>query len=60
MDTIYIHYGNDKFEPERLRVREDRDSYQEKIKPSGLWACDENASWGWKEWCENEDEFHQE
>ena len=54
MDTIYIHYGNDKFDPERLRVREDRCSYQEKIKPSGLWACDENAHWGWKEWCEGE------
>lgn len=49
---VYIHYGSNVFDPTRgfpIRNRK----YWTKPK-GGLWASRKDASWGWKDWCEEE------
>jgi len=63
----YIHYGSDKFDPERFMPVDD--SYFDNYNPImdinkphhgvGLWASPVSCYISWKEWCENED-FHTE
>lgn len=48
---MYIHYGHKKF----LKNKFNEIQNQDWIKPfGGLWASDENAEYGWKQWCEQE------
>lgn len=47
-DSIYIHYGNNKFDKNRFIEIENN----EWVKPiGGLWASNINAEYGWKDWC---------
>ena len=49
---VYIHYGAETFDPKKgFPIRNE----QYWVKPcGGLWASRETASYGWKEWCEQE------
>jgi len=52
---IYIHYGHDKFDPERLKTtRIPGDTFIRAYKPSGLWGSPTDSKLGWKDWCECE------
>lgn len=71
MKKKYIHYGSDKFDPDRFEDISNWEDYHtckshlglwSAPKPhGGLWAAPINPkdSWGWKEWCET-NEFHTE
>ena len=58
--SIYVHYGNDTFDPGQVRYAKfnkrngGNGCYR---KPGGLWASPVDAWISWKEWCEGED-FH--
>ena len=52
MRAEYIHYGSDRYFPER--VHEEVERFDCCYKPSGLWASRVDAYFGWKEWCEYE------
>ena len=54
MGKKYIHYGHDKFQPEKL-INRPRDPYMQLYKPAGLWASPVDSEWGWKDWCEREE-----
>lgn len=48
----YIHYGSSHFSPERFDQPRNTRGWN---KPQGgLWASDEAAKYGWKDWCEAE------
>lgn len=50
--TEYIHYGDDKFDPQLCTKKL---IYHHRAKPDkGIWASPVNAEFGWKEWCESE------
>ena len=50
MNQIYIHYGSDKFEPEKFQPIKNK---MLSVKPTGgLWASPVNAKEGWRQWCE--------
>lgn len=54
-DVIYIHYGSKVFNP--YKGFPVKNSAYPWVKPSchtGLWASRENATFGWKQWCEQE------
>ena len=54
MGKVYIHYGSDMYDPGRMREK----PWPFKDKPTyGLWGCDINEPYGWKEWSEDND-FH--
>ena len=46
--TIFIHFGNTKFNKERFVIPKNRNFGNKPI--GGLWASPENADFGWKEW----------
>lgn len=52
--STYIHYGhngNKTYDPEKFREIKN----QEFIKPvGGLWASAVDATYGWKDWCEDQ------
>lgn len=48
-ENIYIHYGSDKFDKERFMPIVNREMFTKPV--GGLWATPENARFGWKEWC---------
>ncbi len=51
-DKIYIHYGSDTFKPELIHGPHN-DTWN---KPKhALWASDENAEYGWIDWCIHND-----
>lgn len=51
--VIYIHYGSTAFDPSHGFPIKNEECW---VKPKGgLWASRKNASWGWKDWCEEED-----
>lgn len=52
---VYIHYGAKKFNPSRNFPVKNNLAYVSAKPVGGLWASRENASWGWKQWCENND-----
>ena len=55
-NVIYIHYGSKVFNPEKGFPIENESWLWTKPKGhTGLWASRENASFGWKDWCESED-----
>lgn len=50
---IYIHYGDDRFIPEKFKTVENRPYF---TKPyGGLWASPVDAKYGWKDWCAETD-----
>lgn len=50
---VYIHYGATKFIPTKGFPIKNREYF---MKPKGgLWASRKNASFGWKDWCKEED-----
>lgn len=53
----YIHYGADKFDPNKFLEIKNQDSCFTKPKCGGLWVSPVNAKYGWKEWC-NDENFH--
>ena len=53
MKTEFIHYGHDRFIREAFQPVENRELFP---KPSGgLWASPVDASYGWSQWCKDED-----
>ena len=52
-EKIYVHYGHEKFEPEKLLNRK-RDPFLQKYKPTGLWGSPVDSEWGWIDWCKSE------
>lgn len=53
MSAVYIHYGIDRFDPVMFKEIRNREYFN---KPSGgLWASDVKASFGWRDWCQEED-----
>lgn len=54
MDSpVYIHYGSTKFIPTKGFPIKNQEYF---MKPKGgLWASRKNASFGWKDWCKEED-----
>ena len=57
MSTVYIHYGSDHYDPEKFMPIKNNPLF---VKPEGgIWSSPENAPYGWKEWCEDQD-FHTE
>lgn len=58
--SIYVHYGNDTFDPLLVRYakfNKRNGGCGRYRKPGGLWASPVDAWISWKEWCEGED-FH--
>lgn len=52
-DQIYIHYGADHFDPSKGFPIKNRDTWN---KPKGgLWASRIDATYGWEDWCLDED-----
>lgn len=50
----YIHYGHRQFEKSKFVKTENRPYF---CKPyGGLWASPVNAKFGWKEWCQTNDD----
>ena len=57
MRKIWIHYGNDCFNPEKVKENAKKLFSN---KPNGLWASPVGRNfWSWKRWCESED-YHTE
>ena len=54
-ETIYIHYGDDKFIPEKFDEIKNECGWPKPM--GGLWASRTDTDWGWKDWCSSED-FH--
>ena len=54
-ETIYIHYGDDKFIPEKFSEIKNEPGWSKPI--GGLWASRIDADFGWKDLCSSED-FH--
>ena len=55
MGDVYIHYGANQYDPEKFKAIKNRPLF---AKPEGgLWGSPENAPYGWKQWCEDQD-FH--
>ena len=54
-ETIYIHYGDDKFIPEKFSEIKNEPGWSKPI--GGLWASRTDADFGWKDWCSSEN-FH--
>lgn len=52
-NNIYIHYGSDKYDPEKFIEPRNRNYWAKPI--GGLWASNINAEWGWIDWCTNEE-----
>lgn len=51
--TVYIHYGADHYDPEKVRPITNEPYFS---KPrGGLWASRVDATRGWKDWCETEE-----
>lgn len=53
MREIYTHYGSEKFDKE-LWLPVSNEIMCNKPH-GGLWAVKNNATYGWKEWCEDND-----
>lgn len=52
-NPIYVHYGNTHFDPGKSFPIENSEWF---TKPrGGLWASRKDATFGWKQWCEQED-----
>lgn len=50
---VYIHYGHHQFDSNLFREIKNRPFGW--VKPyGGLWASNINASYGWKDWCKDE------
>lgn len=54
-EIIYIHYGDNKFIPEKFNEIKNEHGWPKPI--GGLWASRTDTDWGWKDWCFSED-FH--
>lgn len=56
-DRVFIHYGSRSFDPEAFtEIKNKGKRYNFAIKPfGGLWACDVNARYSWKDFCEGEE-----
>lgn len=56
-DTVYVHYGDDEFDPDLVTEKGILSdwAYGILMKPKGLWAAPVDAKFGWKEWCTSED-----
>jgi hypothetical protein len=53
----YIHYGADKFIPEKFTPVKNAAWGSTKPESGGLWASAVDSEFGWKDWCESEN-FH--
>ena len=53
MSSIYIHYGAERYDPEKFIPIKNNLLF---VKPEGgMWGSIENATYGWKQWCEDQD-----
>lgn len=53
MRNVYTHYGSEKFDKERWMPIQNEIMCN---KPhGGLWAVKNNSTYGWKEWCQEND-----
>ena len=53
--TVYVHYGSDEYVSEITRRIVNSDyAFARTDKPAGLWASPENAEFGWKDFCRQE------
>lgn len=50
---IYVHYGSTFFEPSRNFPISNRRNWSKPF--GGLWASRQDATFGWKDWCEREE-----
>lgn len=50
---VFIHYGSGKFDPDRFN--QVKNSIWNNKPVGGLWASEENARYGWKDWCFGEE-----
>lgn len=50
---VYIHYGAKKFDPEKFA--KPRNSTFPNKPEGGLWASPVDSTYGWKDWCKQED-----
>lgn len=52
---IYIHYGDDHYDPAKMkRAKNQPYPWNKPDGDTGLWASRVDATYGWKDWCENE------
>ena len=51
MNSVYIHYGSSKYEPDKFKPI--KNSLMWTKQEGGLWASPKDAAFGWKEWCIN-------
>ena len=57
MGAVYIHYGANHYDPEKFKPIKNHLLF---VKPEGgMWGSLKDASYGWKEWC-NDQDFHTE
>ena len=52
-EIIYVHYGSTVFDASKGFPVRNRPKWSKPL--GGLWASRQNASFGWKAWCEQED-----
>lgn len=50
---IYVHYGSTFFEPSRNFPISNHRNWSKPF--GGLWASRQDATFGWKDWCEREE-----
>jgi len=54
-DRIFVHYGHSSFDPVLWHPIKNR-THSAVLKPTGgLWASPADASYGWRQWCEDND-----
>ena len=55
-NQVYIHYGSDHFRPKMAKkAKNSRIPWTKPEHGTGLWGSRVDGSYGWKDWCENED-----
>jgi len=53
LSETYVHYGSQKYDPEIFQPIRNINSFS---KPhGGLWASRDNAEYGWRDWCKDND-----
>jgi hypothetical protein len=53
-NKIFVHYGADKYDPNKFIPISDSNANWCKPEKGGLWASPVDSEWGWKDWCEIE------
>lgn len=48
--TIFVHYGNELFRPEKVEEVAFFQNHYNKPKRGGIWLSPKNSKYGWREW----------